>query len=121
MITKEALRAAIITSKLFDEMEGCIELPNTQPSDTYIGQNTVVFMDNEYQPTCINANAREGYVKRLKTKKWVATSKSLQANETENITNTKNTIEETVKGDVLVLFCSEKVLKLLKHDHKRRP
>ena len=104
MITKEALRGAIIGSKLFNETEGCIELDATQPPKSYIGGNTIVFLDNEYQSMCTYANAKEGYIKRPKSKKEA---------------DVKG--EETVKGDVLILFCSDRVLKMLKHDRKRRP
>jgi len=114
MISKEALRGAIIGSKLFDETEGCIELDKTQPNDSDIGIKTIVFLDGERQPTFIYANAKEGYVERLKQKR-----KSAQGDELETIPDTKEPIKETVKGDVLILFCSVKLLELLKHDHKR--
>ena len=101
MLTKEALRGAIIGTGLFNETEGCIELDKTQPNDSDIGGSTVVFLDGEYQPTCIYANKKEGYIV-TKSKKG---------------TDTKS--KETIKGDVLILFCSDKILKLLKHDRKR--
>lgn len=97
MLTKEALRGAIIGTGLFNEIEGCMELDETQPNDSDIGKSTIVFLDNEYQPICIHANAKEGYVKRPKTKKGI---------------DVKG--EEIVNGDVLILFCSDKVIKLLK-------
>jgi len=102
MLTKEALRGAIIGSELFNEMEGCIELNETQPNDSDIGKSTVVFLDNEYESTCVYANAKERYIKRPKTKKGVDTKS-----------------EEIVRGKVLILFCSETVLKLLRGDYER--
>lgn len=109
MLTKEALRGAVIGSKLFNELEGCIELNETQPNDSNIGIKTIVFLDGKRQPTFIYANTKEGYVKRLKRKEGTDKGGKL-----ERDPNTKNPIEETVKGDVLILFCSDKILKLLK-------
>ena len=114
MLTKEALRGAIIGSKLFNELEGCIELNETQPNDSEIGMNTAVLLNGEYQYACVYANRKEGYVKRLKLKKGANTSKLLQGEDVEMDSHGKKPIEETVKGDVLILFCSDKVLKLLK-------
>ena len=110
MLTKEALRGAVIGSKLFTEMEGCIELGETQPNDSDIGINTIVFLDGKRQPTCIYANAKEGYVKRLKQRK----GKKLEINP-----DTEEPIEETVRGNVLVLFCSKGMQKLLRGDYER--
>ena len=109
MLTKEALQGAIIGTGLFDEIEGCMELKETQPNDSDIGIKTIVFLDGKRQPTFIYANAKEGYIKRLKQKEGTDKGGKL-----ESISGTKKPIEETVKGDVLILFCSEKVLKLLK-------
>ena len=119
MIAKEALRGAVIGSKLFNEMEGCIELNETQPNDSDIGIKTIVFLDGERQSTFIYANAKEGYVKRLRQKKGTDMLKSVQGKELETIPGTKEPIKETVKGDVLILFCSDKVLKLLRGDYER--
>ena len=88
----------MIGSKLFNEMEGCIELDETQPIESDIGKNTLVFLDSEYQPICTYANKREGYIRRPK-----GAGKK----------------EEIVKGKVLILFCSEIVLKLLRGDYER--
>lgn len=109
MLTKEALQGAIIGTGLFDEIEGCMELKETQPNDSNIGIKTIIFLDGKRQPTFIYANAKEGYVKRLKRKEGTD-----KGDKTESNPNTKEPIEETVKGDVLILFCSDKILKLLK-------
>ena len=114
MIAKEALRGAIIGSKLFNEMEGCIELNETQPNNSDIGVHTAVLLNSEYQHACVYANTKEGYIKRLKLKKGANTSKLLQGEDVEMDSHKKEPIEETVKGDVLILFCSDKVLKRLK-------
>lgn len=95
MLTKEALRGAVIGSKLFTEIEGCIELEETQPIESDIGKNTLVFLNNQYEGTCTYANKKERYIRRPKE-----TGKK----------------EEIVKGKVLILFCSETVLKLLRGD-----
>ncbi len=109
MLTKEALRGAIIGTGLFDETEGCIELDETQPNDSDIGIRTIIFLDGKRQPTFIYANAKEGYIERIKQKR---------GKELETYPDTKEPIKETVKGDVLILFCSEKVLKLLRGDYE---
>ena len=102
MLTKEALQGAIIGTRLFDEIEGCMELNETQPLESHIGKNTVVFLDNKYLPGCIYANTKEGYVV-TKSKKGTDIKK-----------------DETAKGNVLILFCSDKIQKLLKRDYERK-
>ena len=113
MLTKEALQGAIIGTGLFDEIEGCMEVNETS-SNSYDIADTAVFLDNKYQHACVYANAKEGYVKRLKLKKGATISKGLQGTDLEADTNTKKPIEETVKGDVLILLCSDKIMELLK-------
>ena len=98
MIAKEALRGALIGSKLFNDMEGCIELEETQPIESDIGEKTLVFLNYQYEETCTYANKREGYIRRPK--------------------GTGNK-EEIVRGKVLILFCSEVVLKLVRGDYER--
>lgn len=118
MLTNEALRGAIIGAGLFDELDGCVELDETQPNDSDIGIKTVVFLDGIRQPTFIYANAKEGYVKRIKQKRGANIPRSVQKNEIESDSDTKEPIKETVKGKVLILFCSEVVLKLLRGDYE---
>ena len=98
MIAKEALRGAIIGTELYKETEGCIELEETQLTETDIGENTLVFLNHQYEETCTYANKREGYIRRPK-----------------GVGNK----EEIVKGEVLILLCSEVVLKLLRGDYER--
>lgn len=118
MLTKEALRGAIIGTGLFSETEGCMEVNETS-SNSYAIEDTVVFLNNEYQHACVYANAKEGYIKRLKRKKGTVLSKSLQVDDLKRTPNTQKPIEETVKGDVLILLCSDKVMKLLRGDYER--
>lgn len=118
MLTKEALRGAIIGTGLFSETEGCMEVNETS-SNSYDIADTVVFLNNEYQSACTYANAKDGYIKRLKLKKGATVSKVLQGPDLETAPSTKKPIEETVKGDVLILLCSDKIMKLLRHDHER--
>jgi len=107
MLTGEALRGAIIASQ-FRELEGCVELPETQPSDTYIGQNTIVFLDGKHQHDCIYANAREGYITRQK-----ATAREEKGSAITGSITIKKKEEEMIKGEVLILLCSKKVWELL--------
>jgi len=96
MLTKEALRGAVIGSKLFTELEGCIELGETQPIESDIGKNTLVFLNGQYEPICTYANKKGGYIRRPREGKK----------------------DEIVRGKVLILFCSEAVQKLLRGDYE---
>ena len=99
----------------FDEVEGCIEVNETYDNDSDKGMCTAVILDGHYVHTCIYANTEEGLVKRLKLKEGGFTTKIPQCADIEIDPETGKYVEETVYGDVLILLCSNKVLKLLHH------